>query len=175
MVCFKPVGVIRTDASRDEVRESLEGVDGYIELFEGYEDALRGLEGFSHIIVLTHLHEVTEEQRSTLLVRPRRLLKLGLRLEELPEVGVFATDSPHRPNPIGLHVLRVKSVEGRRIYVSNLDSFDGTPVLDIKPYTTSRIVENPSFPDWYRELLSRVGSSGGTGFEVRGRRSHNGR
>ncbi|MEM0017126.1 MAG: tRNA (N6-threonylcarbamoyladenosine(37)-N6)-methyltransferase TrmO [Candidatus Korarchaeum sp.] len=154
MICFKPIGVIRTEASRDEVKESFEGVEGFIEVLEEYEDALRGLEGFSHIIVLTYLHEVTEEQRATLVVRPKRFLKLGF--EEVPEVGVFATDSPHRPNPIGLHLLRVRSIVGRRIYVSSLDAFDNTPVLDIRPYTPSRIVENPSFPEWYRELLSKV-------------------
>ncbi|MCS7102506.1 MAG: tRNA (N6-threonylcarbamoyladenosine(37)-N6)-methyltransferase TrmO [Candidatus Korarchaeum sp.] len=161
MICFKPVGVVRTSASRDEVKESFEGVEGCIEVLEEYENALKGLEGFSHIIALTYLHEVTEEQRSTLLVRPRRLLKLGLKLDEIPELGVFATDSPHRPNPIGLHILRVKSIEGRRINVSNLDAFDGTPVLDIKPYTSSRIVEHPSFPDWYSELLGKVRALGG--------------
>ncbi len=155
MISLKPVGFVRTEASRDEVKESLEGVDGHLEVLEEYEAALRGLEGFSHLIVLTYLHEVTEEQRSTLLVRPRRLIKLGLRLEDLPEVGVFATDSPHRPNPIGLHLVRVRSIVGKRIYVSNLDAFDGTPILDIRPYTRSRIVENPSFPQWYSRLLDR--------------------
>lgn len=162
MICLRPVGFVRTEAPREEVRESAEGVEGYIEVLEEYEIALRGLDGFSHILVITYLHEVTEDQRRTLLVRPRRLLRLGLRPEEVPEVGVFATDSPHRPNPIGLHLLRVRSLEGRRIHVSNLDAFDGTPVLDIKPYTPSRIVENPSLPEWYSELLRRVRSSGGS-------------
>ena len=157
MICLNPIGLIRTRASKDEVRESLSGVEGFIELFEEYVEGLRGIEGFSHLIVITYLHEVTQDQRSTLLVRPRRLLKLGFKLEEILEVGVFATDSPHRPNPIGLHILRVRGIEGNKIHVSNLDAFDGTPVLDIKPYTPSRVIDISSLPVWYSELLRRTG------------------
>ncbi|RLG43580.1 MAG: tRNA (N6-threonylcarbamoyladenosine(37)-N6)-methyltransferase TrmO [Thermoproteota archaeon] len=157
MYCFRPIGYARVEASREEVKASYDGVEGYIELLQEYEDGLRGLEGFSHIILITYLHETTEEQRKVLVVRPRRLVKFGLKLEELPEIGVFASDSPHRPNPIGLHIVRLKYVEGRKLYVSGLDVFDGTPVLDIKPYTISRIINDASFPKWYRELRKRVG------------------
>ncbi len=154
MICFKPIGFFKTEASREEVKESFDGVEGYIEILEEYRDGLIGLSGFSHIFVISYLHEVPEESRATLIVRPKRFLRLGL---EAPEVGVFATDSPHRPNPIGLHLVRVKGISEGRIYISNMDAYDGTPVLDIKPYTLSRIVRNPSFPKWYSELIEKRG------------------
>ncbi len=155
--CFKPIGFVRTRYSDEEVRASFEGVDGWVEVLEEYAEGLRGLEGFSHIILVAYLHKTAEEHRKVLLVRPRRLLRLGLSLDELPEVGVFATDSPHRPNPIAITIVRLHAVEGRFLKVSGLDLYDGTPVLDIKPYTVSRRVENPSYPEWYRRLYSRVG------------------
>ncbi|MDK2373301.1 MAG: tRNA (N6-threonylcarbamoyladenosine(37)-N6)-methyltransferase TrmO [Candidatus Korarchaeota archaeon] len=154
---FRPIGVIRTDASEEEVKSSYEGVRGYVEVFSEFSEGLKGVEGFSHLILITCLHRVSEEQRKVLVVRPRRLMRFGLSLEELPEVGVFASDSPHRPNPIGLHVVRLEGIEGHRLLVSGLDAFDGTPVLDIKPYTISRLVERPSYPEWYEELRRRTG------------------
>lgn len=153
--CFRPIGYVRTKYSDEEVKASFEGVDGYIEVLEEYAEGLRGLEGFSHIIVIAYLHKTTEEQRRVLVVRPRRLVRLGARLEDLPEVGVFATDSPHRPNPIALSILRLISISGRTLEVRNLDLFDGTPVLDIKPYTMSRRIEVPEYPEWYTELIKR--------------------
>ncbi len=154
--CFKPIGIIRTEASVEEVKSSYEGVKGYVEVFKDYTDGLRGLAGFSHLILLTYLHETTEDQRHVLVVRPRRLVKLGFSLEELPKVGVFATDSPHRPNPIGLHIVKLESMDGNKLFVSGLDAFNGTPVLDIKPYTASRRIENPEYPEWYLGLKNKV-------------------
>ena len=105
-----------------------------MEVYERFEDALDGLEGFSHIFVIGYFHQLRPEQVGPLRVKPRGLLKQGLSLEELPTRGVFALDSPTRPNPMGLSLVRLVRVEGRSLYVAGLDLFDGTPVLDIKPY-----------------------------------------
>jgi tRNA (Thr-GGU) A37 N-methylase len=84
-----------------------------------------------------------------LTVRPRRWVKLGIGEHELPEIGVFASDSPHRPNPIAVTIVELLAVEGRRLKVRGLDLYNGTPVLDIKPYTFSRRVNGIRVPDWY--------------------------
>jgi len=153
-VVLRPIGFVVHQYSDEVVRNSAEGVDGVVELLPEYVDGLRGLEGFSHIIIVAYLHRVPEEGRKVLLVRPKGLARrLGLPLEELPEVGVFATDSPHRPNPIAVTVARLYKVSGRYLYVGNLDLYSGTPVLDIKPYTSSRRVDNLSLPRWYSQLL----------------------
>ena len=84
---------------------------------------LAGLAGADDLIVLTWLHEA---DRATLSVHPR-----GDR--ERPAQGVFTTRSPDRPNPIGLHRVRVLAIEGTAVRVSGLEAIDGTPIVDLKP------------------------------------------
>lgn len=96
---------------------------GEIEIRPAFAAGLDGLERFSHIIVLFHFHRAR-----------------GAKLEVVPPSeskprGVFATRSPHRPNPLGLSVLKLLGRQGRVLRVSGLDLVDGTPVFDIKPYT----------------------------------------
>jgi tRNA-Thr(GGU) m(6)t(6)A37 methyltransferase TsaA len=86
-------------------------------------EALRGLEPGSEIIVLTWLHQ---SSRDVLAVHPRGDLAR-------PKIGVFATRSPDRPNPIGLHRVEVLAVDDDRVHVRNLEAIDGTPILDVKP------------------------------------------
>ncbi len=153
---FNPIGVVRVNVSDELVKESLEGVEGCIEVFEEYADGLEGIDGFTHLIIIAYLDKVTDEQRRTLKVRHKRLLKLGIDLRDLPEVGVFCTDSPHRPNPIALTIVQLVRREGRILYVKNLDLFDGTPILDIKPYTLDRVITDIDFPEWYKILMEKV-------------------
>lgn len=92
-------------------------------------DAFDGLEGYSHVWVLFHFHSNSangEKPKVKTKVHPPRLGGKA--------VGVFASRSPHRPNPIGLSLLELVRVDGREIVVRGLDMIDGTPVLDIKPY-----------------------------------------
>lgn len=86
---------------------------------------LSGLEGFSHVWLVTYLHlSVSKRQRGK--IHPPRL-KGG-------KVGILASRSPHRPNNIGLTLARVRKVEGDELHLSEVDLVDGTPILDIKPY-----------------------------------------
>lgn len=96
---------------------------GRIEVRPEYAAGLDGLEDFSHIIVLFAFHKAGAAK---LKVTPPGQTEAR---------GVFATRSPHRPNPLGMSVLRLLGREGRILEVSGLDLVDGTPVLDIKPYT----------------------------------------
>ncbi|MCP4897782.1 MAG: tRNA (N6-threonylcarbamoyladenosine(37)-N6)-methyltransferase TrmO [bacterium] len=98
------------------------GARGEVEVFQEYADGLNDLEGFSHIILLCHLHHSTDYR---LKVVP--FLDTELR-------GLFATRAPNRPNPIGLSVVDLVSVDGNIVKIRNMDFLDGTPVLDIKPY-----------------------------------------
>lgn len=154
-----PIGIVHVPYDDDVVRESLKGVDGVIEIFQEFTEGLVGIDGFSHIIVISYLHKTSEDQRKTLIVRPRKFIKLGLRLEDLPEVGVFCTDSPHRPNPIGMTIVRLVRREGRFLYVDGLDLFNNTPVIDLKPYTPNRVVVEFKLPTWLSKLLDMVGEA----------------
>lgn len=114
-----------------------------IEILVNYQEALLGLEGFSHIIVFSWFHKNdTAEKRKTLRVHPR-----GERTN--PLTGVFATRSPARPNPIAISTCRILSIEKNKIQIDKIDSFDNTPVIDIKPLLHS---EGPGdefrVPDW---------------------------
>ncbi|MEM0217631.1 MAG: tRNA (N6-threonylcarbamoyladenosine(37)-N6)-methyltransferase TrmO [Candidatus Nezhaarchaeales archaeon] len=157
---LKPIGVVHVDLSDEEVKASLKGVEGILEVYEEYVEGLHGIEGFSHLIVITLLHKVSETQRKTLKVKPKRLKLLGLNEKDIPEVGVFCTDSPHRPNPLALTIVELVEVNGRFLKVRSLDLFDGTPILDIKPYTPSRVVENIKLPDWYQKIMEKLREKG---------------
>jgi tRNA-Thr(GGU) m(6)t(6)A37 methyltransferase TsaA len=156
-VVFRPVGMVRTRASDVEVKERTRELEATVEIFPEFQEALDGLEGFSHIFVLSYLDRLKPEQIGKLKVRPRGLLRRGFKLEELPSVGVFALDSPTRPNPIGLSLVRLVRMEGRRLVVLGLDCFDGTPVLDIKPYRDDYRANQYELAGWYRELRDKAG------------------
>jgi tRNA-Thr(GGU) m(6)t(6)A37 methyltransferase TsaA len=89
------------------------------------ELALQGLEGFSHLWVIFLFHQNTNLRYHAKVHPPR----MGGE-----QIGVFATRSPHRPNPIGLSLVKIEKIEGDSIFLSGVDLVDGTPVLDIKPY-----------------------------------------
>ncbi len=156
-VVFRPVGVVKTRASDDEIRERHSEFESTIEIFPEFQEALDGLEGFSHIFVITFFHLLKPEQVGPLKIKPRRLLKMGLKIEELPLVGVFALDSPTRPNPIGLSLVKLLRKGDGRVFVLGLDCFDGTPVLDIKPYRDDYRTDKYELAEWYRKLRDRVG------------------
>ncbi len=128
---MRPIGIVRHGLSDDAVRASSTGVDGVIEVFEEFVDGLRNIDGFSHIILISLFNKVTREQRNVLMIKPRRLVKFGISLDELPEVGVFASDSPHRPNPpIGLSIVRLV---GR---MAGSSGFLGLTCLMVRRYWT---------------------------------------
>lgn len=155
---LNPIGTVHTKASDEEIRLRASHTESEIEMYPQYADALVGLEGFSHVFVLGYFHKLREEQIGPLKVRPKRLLSGSLRLEDLPEVGVLALDSPTRPNPIGLSLVRLVQIrEGRKLEVLGLDFFDGTPILDIKPYQPQYRAEAYSMAEWYTELREKAG------------------
>lgn len=95
---------------------------GWIDIYEAYREGLKDLDGFSHLILLYHFHKVDQ---INLVVTPF--------LDTQPH-GVFATRAPTRPNPIGLSIVKLNSIENGNLHISNVDILDGTPLLDIKPY-----------------------------------------
>ena len=109
-------------------------------------EALDGIDGFSHVLIIFYLHKVDEDRRSRLQVHPQ-----GKR--EMPLVGVFATRSPVRPNPIGVTVVKLLERQENVLKVLGLDAYDGTPVLDIKPYLgRGDLIEEAAMPDWLLRL-----------------------
>jgi tRNA-Thr(GGU) m(6)t(6)A37 methyltransferase TsaA len=152
-----PIGTVRTEATEDEVRAEHSHIEGVLEILPEYSPALEGIDGYSHLFVITYFDRLRPEQVGPLQLRPRRLMRRGLRLEDLPFLGVFALDSPTRPNPIGLTLVRLLGREDTRLSVSGLDCFDGTPILDVKGYQSDYLAAEFSLPDWYRRLMDESG------------------
>ncbi|MBL7140993.1 MAG: tRNA (N6-threonylcarbamoyladenosine(37)-N6)-methyltransferase TrmO [Planctomycetes bacterium] len=116
-----------------------------IVLFDRYAGGLLGLDGWSHVDVFWWFDKSdTPQRRAMLQVHPRGDAKN-------PLTGVFACRSPVRPNLIALTVCKIVSVEGSVVTVDKIDAFDGTPVLDLKPFTPpDEPREGVRVPDWAR-------------------------
>jgi tRNA-Thr(GGU) m(6)t(6)A37 methyltransferase TsaA len=127
---IKPIGFIRSELKRrgEGPRQGFEGApDAVIEMLPGYRKALDRMRAGDEIIVITWLHRA---KRDVLKVRPR-----GDRSR--PLTGVFSTRSPDRPNPLGLHRVKVLETHPGRLCVGPIEAIDGTPVVDMKPVIDS--------------------------------------
>ncbi|NLP33715.1 MAG: tRNA (N6-threonylcarbamoyladenosine(37)-N6)-methyltransferase TrmO [Clostridiales bacterium] len=118
-----------------------------IRVINDYVDGLKGLENFSHAIILTYLHEAKFVKERHLERRPRNL-------QEMPLVGIFSQRAKDRPNPIGVTTVKIIEVLSNTILVEGLDAINGTPVLDIKPYYPQYdMVKNAIIPEWVNRLM----------------------
>jgi len=123
---LQPVGVVRSSLRQREAAPN-QGSDGapdaWLDVDPTFAEAFEGLADGDDLIVITWLHQA---DRDTLKVHPRGNL-------HLPLTGVFATRSPDRPNPLGLHRVTLRAIAGNRLRIGPLEAIDGTPVVDIKP------------------------------------------
>lgn len=155
---LQPIGHVRHGQPDEVVKESWHEMTSQIRIDEELAGGLEKIEGFSHLIVLYWMHRLREGGRSILQIKPRGLMRHGLTLDELPLIGVFASDAPVRPNPIGLTVVELLGREGTTLNVKGLDAYDGAPVLDLKPYTEDRIVAGARMASWHEDLLRKTGA-----------------
>jgi tRNA-Thr(GGU) m(6)t(6)A37 methyltransferase TsaA len=121
-----PIGTVRsplTDRAAAPKQGHEGSPDAWLEFDPGVLGGLEAIRPGDQIIVLTWLDRA---RRDVLRTRPRDD-------PASPEIGVFSTRSPDRPNPIGLHVVEVMSIDGPRLRVRNLEALDGTPIVDVKP------------------------------------------
>ena len=119
-----PIGIVKS-AYGSAKEMPMSGAVASIVIEDQFLPAFDGLEKNSHLIIIGFLSEAA---RDVLKVRPRQMR------EEYPEIGVFSTRSPARPNPISVTVCKLVEIRDNTIIVDNLDLIDGTPILDIKPY-----------------------------------------
>jgi len=121
-----PIGFVKNSIKEHEL-EDWQTVISEIIINEDLKEALSRIDEFSHIIVIYWMHKLPPSQRSIIKVHPKGN-------HALPIVGVFASRSPARPNPIGITTVKLLERRGNVLKVTGLDALDGTPVLDIKPY-----------------------------------------
>jgi len=145
---YTPIGVIHspfTELQGMPIQPSgADGVMGTVEVFQEFHAGLKDLAGFSHIVLLYHFHR-----------------SQGFKLHVVPFMdsqarGLFATRAPRRPNPIGLSIVRLHSIESGVLSIEKVDVLDGTPLLDIKPYVPEFDAHTDVWTGWLEEARRTV-------------------
>jgi len=162
---LKPIGIVRSgikapmltagesDLSLTERMEKIKAYhqrvkEGISELIidEQWEELLEGIEAFSHILVLYWPHLIDPQRRALRKVHP-------MGRKDLPVQGIFATCSPARPNPVLVSAVPLVARQGNVLQVKGFEALDGSPIIDIKPYSKSYYrVDNPTMPDWMERI-----------------------
>ncbi|MFW6384120.1 MAG: tRNA (N6-threonylcarbamoyladenosine(37)-N6)-methyltransferase TrmO [Halodesulfurarchaeum sp.] len=138
MVEYDPIGTISSPYEADAPFQPVpDAGDFALELEPEFADGLDRLAAFTYAYVLFHLDRARDFSLS---VRPP--------WRDGTEVGLFATRSPERPNPIGLSVVRIRAVGDARVEISPIDTFDGTPLLDVKPYVDGLDAKSDANVGW---------------------------
>lgn len=149
MITLKPIGIAYNE--RVDIQDDNWGkVDSKIVIDRNIpEEALAGIETFSHLEIIFYFHKVKEENIELGARHPRNNLKL-------PKVGIFAQRGKNRPNRLGLTKVRLLKREERELYVQRLDCVNETPILDIKPVMEEFLpTESIKQPEWTRDIMKR--------------------
>ena len=143
-IIYRPIGIIHSEhtiAEKTPIQPVYaKGCKGQVKVFGEFSGGLSDLDGFSHIYLLYHFHQAPPAK---LLVKPF--------LQDV-ERGVFATRAPCRPNAIGLSIVKLLSRDGNILHVEDVDILDGTPLLDIKPYTSKIDLHDVTKSGWQDEV-----------------------
>jgi tRNA-Thr(GGU) m(6)t(6)A37 methyltransferase TsaA len=138
-------GNLSWQEKREQMKQQHQAVSELV-IDNDLKGILDGIDEFSHILVLYWAHLGPMEKRSMTRVHP-------MGRQDFPLTGIFATQSPVRPNPILVTAVKLIEHEGNILKVTGLDAMDGSPILDIKPYTGSLITtETIKVPDWIRQI-----------------------
>lgn len=140
---LKPIGTVVCDVPDDEIGRRRRTLESTIVIDDQFRDALLGIEQYSHLIVLFWMHRAGEPE--SMRVHPRGDTAL-------PVTGVLASRGRSHPNPVGLAVVELVAVDDCRLQVRRLDAYDGTPIIDIKPYDHYDAYTDIRVPSW---LLAR--------------------
>ena len=148
-IILKPIGRVHNPIRRKK-SEGWESVVSEIVLFSRYEEALEGVEAYSHLLILFWISRTPSRSRGgRLRIHPKSR-------PDLPLVGIFATRTQYRPNPIGLTLVEVLGRRKNILRVRGLDAIRGTPVLDIKPLSPAKeFPQRTRVPEWYHRLWKR--------------------
>ena len=142
-----PIGYVSSRIT-EQTDEGWGEVSSQIEILPPFQKGLTGLEQFSHVLVVTFLHQASFDPNRHLVRRPRGL-------ESMPEVGIFAQRAKDRPNPIGITAVPIVAVAIDSVTVRGLDAINGTPVLDIKPYYPAYDqISGALVPEWVERLMA---------------------
>ncbi len=147
-ITYFPIGIVHSPFRFPEgtpiQAAAAKDIQARIEIFSEYSNGLKDLEGFSHIIVLFHLH----------IVKFKSLHVVPFLDTEVH--GIFATRSPARPNPIGFSIVELEKIENDILFVKGIDMLDGSPVLDLKPYIPQFDIFETAKNGWMEKNVHRM-------------------
>ena len=143
-MAFEPIAMVKNDV-REMGRHDWDNIVSQLIFRPDLEDALEGLNEFSHLIVLFWFHLSPSGESAPRKTHPQMRT-------DLPLVGVFATRSPVRPNALGMAVVKLQEQIKNVLVVTGLDAVNGTPILDVKPYLPRDSVAQIKVPDWVHKL-----------------------
>ncbi|UCH03314.1 MAG: tRNA (N6-threonylcarbamoyladenosine(37)-N6)-methyltransferase TrmO [Candidatus Bathyarchaeota archaeon] len=137
---LKPIGYVKKGTEDKDPSEP--NTLSKLILRKDLAEALDGLNEFSHLFVLFWMHKI---ERTLMKAHPRGR-------SDMPLLGIFATRTPYRPNPIGLTLVKILKVDRNVITVQGLDAFHGTPILDLKPFDPWDMTQDIRVPKWWMKL-----------------------
>jgi len=145
---YKPIGIIHSPFKEPRGTPiqpaGARDIESTVEIASEYVEGLKDIEGFSHIILIYHFH-----------LSRGYLLKVKPYMDEKSR-GVFATRAPSRPNPIGISIVRLVKVDGKVLYIKDVDIVDGTPLLDIKPYVPEFDTRKVEKIGWLKKNVNKL-------------------
>ncbi len=136
---MNPIGLVETDVADADISGRRRTLISDIVIFDEHVPALLGISDYSHIVVLFWMHDAEPSEKSV--VHPRGN-------KDLPLTGILASRGRGHPNPIGLAVCDLLNVDGGRLTVRRLGAYNGTPILDIKPYDSYDAYADIRMPEW---------------------------
>ena len=146
-ITFHPIGTVHTPYNEWAPNQPVEQEKGLgkfkVVVDEQYVEGLHELERFEYVILICHLNHGRKGEASMTVAPPWAKGK---------QVGLFASRSPHRPNPIGISIVKIDKIEGNVIYTWPIDVYDGTPLLDIKPYIATLDAKSDANDGWTEEM-----------------------
>ena len=145
---IEPIGIVKSPV-KEAIDENWRQVIAEIHLNDSLAAGLKGLDRFSHLVVVFFMHLYSFDLATDLVRRPQERA-------DMPVVGIFAQRAKHRPNPIGITAVELIEVCEPVLVVKGLDAIDGTPVLDIKPYVPA-FDSRPTavVPVWIERLMQK--------------------
>ena len=147
-ICMQSIATVRSQYRKGGARISRRDIVAEIVVREDFAAALNGIEEWSHLIILFWMDQHDE--------KPDRLTAHPRYRADLPEVGVFCARGSERPNPIGLAIVELLKRDKNVLTVKALDAYDGTPVLDIKPYDDYDAITGLRAPQWWMIATGRL-------------------
>lgn len=144
-ITMNPIGCVRNNVQNK--KDTSWGKDiSEIKLNEEYYTGLKGLDDFSHAIIIYYLDKAE-------FIRDKHLQRRPQNREDMPMVGIFSQRGKDRPNKIGMTSVQIISVNDESLLIKGLDAIDGTPVLDIKPYYPVYDRKDANVPQWVGRLM----------------------